>query len=843
MAVVPMSDDTGALPPAPEFINMQAMVTIGPSSASALGVYVPLSQLQLAGAAVNGFSVHFYGVLDPGGTTVPVRFSYVFRIPLTDSGVASIPLNLPSQFNPANWDSGVILQAISGAATQPTAAISKAGAQVVDPATKTVAIALSADSHSITTQLQAAAAIQAGITAVALKTGALTTKDEAVRLLQLQPAPAGRPAVQPAVKFDPWSPLPVAAGNQCYPDDITDADAATAAAQQLVCQLTNETQTETIPSSFQNALAGDIILSPAPVGDGDLIAAMFRALTPPQHHGHSGIMTLNFYEITHCTSSPERLKANVNKDSAGIPTSLNGNMLQYGWPGSLTQSIDDATNSCSFKDPSGASYSMVSFNTSPQGDGFEIIPPLVIKPLPDNEAAARPTLRKIADTARSKGARYDANGNLTQKGGCYYSFYAYTKPELSTGFADPAGADAGWAQGLSPAVCSSFVWLSAKANNIPLVGNSKFETLAEFSASAVAGGAQVGSATLDGLIYYPQAERQQGGQALYQMFMDQALSQEDGLGTLPGINQAIAGPIADQLLNCFASGNPNLVGSNAWQNPGDGNAVSPDNIIWWNPPYYGYAEPLQYLPRHTEQYTVSRWTKVITWGSIKGVVRANGTPVPNAHVWVYIPGGETYTAADGSYTLNHVPIGPYQLKAQTVITRNGVSAEYTNGNAGQPVTLTAANSNIVQDLVLQGLPQNYRRADITYSVSCDHGDANPFNTHGVQTAGPFSQSTYVNPGQVTSGLSYTYDYAGGGYFHVTWNFTVALLNDLSIEVTLVGNMYDDGGGGSEANYTVGPFNVPVGSSCGGWMTLEHSNGYHNGPATFNFTVANNQQTG
>jgi hypothetical protein len=46
----------------------------------------------------------------------------------------------------------------------------------------------------------------------------------------------------------------------------------------------------------------------------------------------------------------------------------------------------------------------------------------------------------------------------------------------------------------------------------------------------------------------------------------------------------------------------------------------------WNPPYYGYAEPLQYLPRHTEQYTVSKWTKVVTWGSIKGTVRANGAP-------------------------------------------------------------------------------------------------------------------------------------------------------------------------------------------------------------------------
>ena len=91
-------------------------------------------------------------------------------------------------------------------------------------------------------------------------------------------------------------------------------------------------------------------------------------------------------------------------------------------------------------------------------------------------------------------------------------------------------------------------------------------------------GLRSGSATLDGLIFYPQAERLQGAQALYQMFMNQALSKEDGLGTIPGMNETIAGPIADQLLNVFASGNPNLVGSSAWQSPGDANAVSPENI-------------------------------------------------------------------------------------------------------------------------------------------------------------------------------------------------------------------------------------------------------------------------
>lgn len=837
MACVPLTDAAAVALPAPAFTTMSVPLVIAAGSASALGVYVPLSQLTLPGAVVNGFAVHYSGEMPAGdGTSTPVRFSRAFRIPLSDSGLFSV--TLPTGLLPISWDHGAALQSAAGLVTQ-AGGVSKAGGQAIDPATNTIAIALSADAGSPATLAQVQASVQAGLTSIALKTGALT--------LDPQPAAPVTPVVPVTLAprdntVNPLNPPPVAAGNECYPDDISDADAATAAAQQLVCQLTGETSTETIPSSFQNAQAGDVILSPAPVGTGDLIAALFRALDPPQHHGHSGIMTANFFEITHCTASTDRVQADMNM-LGPIPTSLNADRLQYAWPGSLTQSIDDATSTVNLTDPGGASYPLNSFNTDTEGDGFEIIPPLVIKPLPENEAAVRPRLRQAADTARSKGAQYDSSGHLVSPGGCYYSFYAYTDPQLSAGFTHTAGPEAGWAQGLSPAVCSSFVWLSLKENGIPLVTSNQTEQLSDFSAAAVAGGAEVGSATLDGLIFYPEAERVQGANALYQMLMNQALSKEGGFGTIPGVNQEIAGPIADQLLNDFAFGDPTMVGSTAWQEPGDGNAVSPDNIIWWNPPYYGYAEPLQYLPQHLEQYTVSRWTKVTTWGSISGTVQFNGAPVPNAHVWVYLPGGDAYTAANGGYTLNHIPVGPYELKAQAVITTNGISAEYTNGLGGQQVALTAADPNITENIDLQGLPANYRRMDFTYSISCDHGDGNPFNTHGVQTAGPYTRSLDVNPGQVTNSLTYSYDYNGGGYFHIDYAFTIALLQDLSIEVTLIGTMYDDGSGDVQDQYTLAPFNVPVGRTVSGYTSMEHSNGYHNGPAVFNFSVTNNQQTG
>jgi hypothetical protein len=190
-----------------------------------------------------------------------------------------------------------------------------------------------------------------------------------------------------------------------------------------------------------------------------------------------------------------------------------------------------------------------------------------------------------------------------------------------------------------------------------------------------------------------------------------------------------------------------------------------------------------------------------------------------------------------------VPIGTYALKAQGVVQDHGINAEYTNGG-GDTVTLTAANSNITHDIVLHGAPINYRRMDATFSLTCDHGDANPFNTHGVQSAGPYFRQVTVNPGQLTNGFSYTYDYNGGGYFHVDYQWSVALLADLSLEVTLTATMRDDGSNDFQVQYTVGPFNVPMGTSWSGWIEVEHSGfSYHNGPAHMTFSVTNNQQTG
>ena len=850
MAIVPMSDATSIDPPTPQLTPMSTWQTIAANSASVLGTFVPFSALSLGGGLpANAFTLYYLGnMTDPAtGTNTRVRFSVVFRISATYSGL----ITSGSAVAAPVWDRASSLQVLT--------TITTTGGGNVDAATRTITVPLTANPHDVLTVMQATSMIRAGLSGIEA-----TVSPKAVAA-----APGASPhtaIVRDDITIDPTGLSPVAPGAVCYPDDISDADEASAAAQQLVCQLTSDPpETVTIPSAFQNAQAGDVILSPAPTGDGDLIAAMFSALTPPQHHGHSGIMTANFYEITHCTASVARIKANTNKDAAGIPTSLNGQMLQYGWPGSITQTIDEATNSVPWTAPEGAVYWEQSFNYDDRGSPQQLIPPLVIKPLPENEQTARPLLRRAADLARSKGAQYASKFNLPvlrtlgqqlSIGGCYYSFYNYTKPQISAGFTDLAPAAAGWAQGMSPAVCSAFVWMCMKESGIPCVSANPTETLSDFTQQALATGEVAVSPdpanpTLDGLIYYSQEDRQGGGNALYNLLMEGALSQEYGLGTIPGINDTVAGPIADQLLNCFAFGDPNMVGQSNWQNPGVGNAVSPGNIALWSPPYFGYAEPLQYLPSHTDQYTPSEWVKVTTPpGTISGKVTRSdtGAPVAGAHVSanLNVNGMSAHSGADGSYTLPTVPLGTYALKASATLTVGSTQEEFTN-DQGVTYTLTSANNgNGVQDLVISPPPAPYRQINVQYQMSCDHGDDNPFNAHGVQTAGPYSRSLHVNPGHQTDAFTYTYDYNNGGYFRCSYTFSAALLEDgTTVLVTVEGAMYDDGSGNEQTNQALNPSATITAGGSGNWyIDMEDSgSGYHNGPAHFTFAMENVQQTG
>ncbi len=579
-----------------------------------------------------------------------------------------------------------MVKAVAAVATDAAMAVSKPGGQIVDPATNTVAVALSADPSSPGTLAQVQAAVRAGMSAVAKSLGALDATGAPTRAGQFDRAGAPR-------KLDGPPPAgAVKAGEVCDPDNISDADAKLAGTQGLACQLSGSAHETEIPGAFQNAWKGDLILAP---GDDSPISLLFRALTPPQHHSHSGIMTQNFTEITNCTSAPDRLTDADNLlprfGQAGAG-GIKPDILHFGWPGVIAQTIDEATEGSDWTDPAGKARSLAGFEPEPVMVDFVLTPSLVIKPRPEDEASVRPLLRKAADLARSKATRRDAAGKVFQKSSAYYDFFCFLKPEIALGFSDPAPAAAGWAQGMVPAVCSSFIWLCMKATGIPLVGPSPVETAGELSPDSVADGAQVGPHTLDGLFFYPEIELKSAGQVLEGIFQEMVAEHEGFARQIPFLGSDIAGDIADQIMNQFATDNPNLYGSEAWKDPGDGNAVSPDNLTFWKPPFFGHAEPLQFLPRHTEEYTVSRWTKVIVRGTVSGTVTRDGKPVANAFVEVY-DGKSAKTNAAGRYELDDVPVGDYQLQARADIS----DAEFT---AKKKISLTAKAPKLTADLAL-----------------------------------------------------------------------------------------------------------------------------------------------
>lgn len=921
MAVVPLSDNASVDPPAPQFVTMQKPVTIPANSAMGLGVYVTQAQLGSLGPAVSGFQVHYLGNTDsairrfvdlsaveltaaaavragigasavapkPAAAPVPaapaakpaelkvplaveaatkataasaaasaaavkpaglapadVRFSHVFRIRLTDSGRAA---SLPSLvFNHA-----AALLAVSAIAADAKAGVSKAGAQAIDTATNTVAIPLSSNAPTIAMQSQLRASVQAGMATVAINAGAIPARGAGPVLPVMTALELHRPP--------PANPV-IAAGNICDPDNISDAQAATARSAGLACQLTDQTEQVLMPGSFQNALKGDVILSPGQDGADNMIGALLRSLSPSQYHSHSGLMTQNFFEITHCTAASQRLTASSNLTGLGGAGGVQPDILQYAWPGSITQSIDAAISGERWNDPLDPSgntfYTMSGFNPEPLGiennnNDFVLVYPMVVKPLPENEAAVRPALRHAADLARAKGAMVDSSGNLTQTGGCYYCFYGYTKPEISAGFTDPAPASSGWAAGHSPAVCSSFVWLSMKSAGIPLVGPLAVETVAELTPDSVAAGAEVGATTLDGLFYYSQAERQTAAQVLNSIIYNEAVQHEGFAQYIPILGTEIAENIADQILNMFAYNNPNMYGSSAWQTSGDANAVSPDNIRWWNPPYFGYAEQLQYLEPHAEEYTVSTWQHVTVYGTVSGRVtrQDTGAAVGGAHVSLNDSLIAT-TDGTGHFSIANVPAGSYNLMAWAVVTVGGAQVQIGNGaggssGQGQRITTTPANPNLTVNVVLQGLPDAYRRLDLQFQWQSDHGDLNPWHNSGVRYEGPNTASIPLGPGSDgignTGTYSYTYDYDGQGLFRCEYDFTASLLEDLSIEVTLTGKMFDDGSGDEQAEYTI-TFNVPQdGQNSGWWISIEDSGfGWHNGPAKITGTATNSHLT-
>ncbi|KAI4166121.1 MAG: hypothetical protein LQ342_000007 [Letrouitia transgressa] len=537
-------------------------------------------------------------------------------------------------------------------------------------------------------------------------------------------------------------------GKPCLPDEEPPEEG-------MACQLTTEWAWVTIPARIVNAFKGDAILSPA--GNG-LIGGLLRQVSPPQAYSHSGIMTKDYYEIRHSTASEARMEDHLAGSifGAGGTDGIDPETLKYAWPGTITQTVQAAFNGENIREPGTTKeYRLGSFEYRSRLDqNLKLAPALVVKPDPFREAqipSARATLHKVADAAKAVAG--------------HYRFYAYTDASISSGQTSYNAPDRGaswWASKTIPTVCSSFIWAAAKAVQSPrieLEGAGRITKPEELEPADVAADAQVDGETIDGLYTYNAEERRTAAEWLYSYMYNLASDRvHKAISWLPASWAGDApDDLGNQMVNAFASdwtgdvgdGNGHAKDSDRWRETGPGHAVSPNNILFWDPPtqvvngvqhgLYGYAEKLVYRPETYEYRQISRWVRVQTKGTVKGTVSYRNSPVDGANVSAAAV--NTITALDGTFTLDSVPAGTYEIKAGKLI--NGI---YIEGKL--PITVTAG-STLPVDIVLQDPPDFYREVVVrgslrikddetfgddikTYAVYHDGIFLEPFATHAEQ---------------------------------------------------------------------------------------------------------------
>lgn len=438
----------------------------------------------------------------------------------------------------------------------------------------------------------------------------------------------------------------------------------------LVCQLTDERRWIIVPARILNARKGDVILSPG--GNGP-IGGLLKQVSPPQVYSHTGIMINNYYRLKHSTISEDWME-----DAAGTD-GFDPDKLKYAWPGTIEQSIEEAVNGSILDDPDGLTdedgnlkrYKISGFsNETKYAENIGLVEPVVVKPDPLVEAKlpqVRQMLHRVADSAKQ------IRG--------HYRFYCYTNADIffDNSYKAPDRGSGWWASNTQPTVCSSMIWAAVKRLENPQImieGRDFFTKASDLEPTDV--GAQVDFRTSDGLYYYTEEERQVAAAWLYNYFYDLAYEEAGFLGTL--LTDA-PDDLASQVCNTFAfdwsgedeTGN-HAKDSDRWKKPGDGRAVSPDNIKdYWDAPtlegdvvrgLYGYSEKLIYRPARLEFRRVSRWVRVKREATLKGRVLYSGNPVGG--VVVKAAGRDRLTNSSGEFELT-IPAGTYKVEAGKLV--------------------------------------------------------------------------------------------------------------------------------------------------------------------------------
>jgi hypothetical protein len=596
----------------------------------------------------------------------------------------------------------------------------------------------------------------------------------------------------------------VVEGQPCDPDNPPDE-----IPEFFACQFTGEYVERPISGRVVNARRGDIVLVP---GGNGLIGGLLAQLIPPQKYAHCGIMTRNFVEISHATSSEDRLHdqargvhplGSTNRE----PTDgFEPDALRFQWPGGITQSAESAYGGSEFTSPEGAKYRIAAFNLvdgAYVGGQWQIIPPLVLKPHPlaeHDDPGLRTRLHRVADEVRKLCVtETDTAGGQQSK--VHYRFYCYTDAAVAvrpspTGVEGPAPPSAGWAAGTIPAVCSSLIWHGARAAGEQLEGpgpiptQSDLEPIPDLKASAA-----VDDQTLDGLYLYASGPRETAAQWLFDYLVDLIFKREqkDGGwfgGAVNDLFSDMADDCANQICNTFAAdyADGDSKNSDAWRQPGVGRAVSPDDLMLWDDPQrsdrglWGYAEPAVYHQARVERVPVTVWKKTGGPGTLDGHVHFLGKPVPGAYLNA---GGTTATADANGYFTMSVLEGLYAIQAQALI-----STDVGNATASVEAQVTHDQTTTV-DIDLQAPSDHYRvvAIDAQMTFRDDEFTVNPFESDPDEYD---SDHRYwelpVQPWKTHAETSYSKGW--GGEERIEARLTVDLNADLSVFVTVSGDLFE-----------------------------------------------------
>jgi len=460
---------------------------------------------------------------------------------------------------------------------------------------------------------------------------------------------------------------------------------------------------------IENALKGDAVVVRSCTG---MVSPLLGAVDPPQKFTHSGIMTKHRFEITQSTGDDDYLVKEHPSGILGQPTNgFQEHALRYLWPGTITSSVREAFagEGRQVTTPEGKPWKIHGFERLQvrcPGDA-QIVYPRVLKPPPEFEQQVRPKLMAAADAAKT------IHG--------HYRFSSYSNaPDAATG--DPNGpAPVSGGSGIetygpTPTVCSSFVRFALKKGGFEVDHDKSLPKPSD-----------VTDGPPDGIFFYDAQERKHAGNVLYtglyntvqyQLAQAGADLVDDswwggsqsyggplwnGAGMLSSIF-ASTGPIAgwltdapsdigNQITNCFASDfcAEEAKDSDAWQEPGNGFAVSPDNLVdHFDSPAtggpYGYSERMIYRGKDYRQ--------VYEWRPNQGslplrvvVIDSNGQGVPFAQVDV--PGftqTPVTTDANARVLIEGVPRGNIMIHAQKFIgdeLREG-DACYVPADPGNP---------------------------------------------------------------------------------------------------------------------------------------------------------------